>query len=210
MVGLALIGTGKYSYSTTGLTQNGSALNYSGTHRAAGATPFAGSAITPPGALRRLTLGFDLHVGGLEVWRHSVINGGSSSLQNNLNALIAQNSLIRPPWRPFVSPYIEHDLGSIFQNKVHLGYERWQTAGSYQGSVAASPLGSAPVGYNVRFSQASHLIRLSVNNDVWSDATETNHLPPKRRLGIVRQGGVLIGTDGTIIAFITVGPVWTF
>jgi hypothetical protein len=205
-----VIETSKYSYSTTVVTQNGSALNYSGTHRSPGATPYAGAAITPPGALRRLTLGVDLHVGGLDLWGNSVTAGGSSGEQSKLNSLIAQQSFIRPPWRSFITPYIEHDLGSLLENKLRLGYQRWQAAGSYQGSVAANLLGSANVRYNVRLSQSTHLIRLSVNNDVWSDVTETNHPPPKRRFGLVRQGGVLIGTDGTIAAFVTIGPVWIF
>jgi hypothetical protein len=52
---------------------DGSALGYSGVQRSSGPTLLLGAAATPGGAWRRLTLGFDLNFGGLDVLRHPVI-----------------------------------------------------------------------------------------------------------------------------------------
>ncbi|HSU31122.1 MAG TPA: hypothetical protein VLJ11_07790 [Bryobacteraceae bacterium] len=209
-IGLTLIGSGKYSYNTTLIMPDGSALDYQGTQRSGGGTLSLGVAATPPGALRRFTIGFDLNFGGVDVWAHPVIPAGLPAPQQNLNARIGQQSITSPPWRPFFSPYIEHELGSIFQNRIRLGYQYWQTTGSYQGSFTPDQGGSARANYNVRFSQASNMIRLSVHNDTWLDDTEIDHATTRRRSGIVQQGGVLIGTDRSIIVFVGVGPVWSF
>jgi hypothetical protein len=209
-VGLTLIGNGKYSYNTTLTMPNGSAFNYNGTQRSAGGTLSLGVAATPPGALRRFTMGFDLNFGGLDVWGHSVVPTGAATPQPNLNTRIGQQSITGPPWQPFVSPYIEHELGKIFQNRIRVGYQFWQASGSYNGSFAVDRLGSTQANYNVRFSQTSNMIRLSVHNDTWLDDSETSRVPPKRRSGLLQQGGVLIGTDGSLVVFMGVGPVWTF
>jgi hypothetical protein len=209
-VGLTLIGNGKYSYNTRVTMPDGSALNYNGTQRSTGGTLSLGAAATPPGALRRFTFGFDLAFGGLDVWGHSVIPDGSAIPQPNLNTRIGRQSITGPPWRPFVSPYIEHEVGKIFQNRIRVGYQYWRATGSYKGSFATDRLGTTQANYDVRFSQASNMIRLSVHNDTWLDDTETDRVPPRRRSGLIQQGGVLIGTDGTLVVFMGVGPVWTF
>jgi hypothetical protein len=55
------------------------------------------------------------------------------------------------------------------------------------------------------------MIRVSAHNDTWFDDTEIDRTPPpKRRSGIAQQGGVLIGTDGSIIVFVSLGPVLIF
>ena len=211
-IGFSLIANGKYRYNTSVTMPDGSALAYNGAQRTAGATLFMGAAATPAGALRRVTLGFDLNFGGLDVAGHSVIPPGSVTpfSQTNLNSQIAQKSLLSSSWHPFVSPYIEHALGAILQNRIRLGYEYFRTAGSSNGSFAADQSGSIQARYSVRFSQASHMIRLSVHNDTWLDDTDADHAPPKRRSGVVQQAGVLIGTDRSIVVFVSLGPVWIF
>jgi hypothetical protein len=211
-IGFSLIANGKYHYNTTVTMPDGSGLAYNGAPRSSGATLFLGAAATPGGALRRFTLGFDLNFGGLDLSGHPVVPPGSITpfLQNNLNSQIAQKSLIGSTWRPFVSPYIEHEIGAILQNRIRLGYEYFHTASSISGAFAVDQPGSMQARYSVRFSQASHMIRLSVHNDSWFDDTDTDHTPPKRRSGFLQQAGVLVGTDGSVVVFVGVGPVWIF
>lgn len=211
-VGFSLLANGKYRYNTVVTMPDGGALDYRGAQRSAGATLLLGAAATPGGVLRRFTLGFDLNFGGLDVAGHSVVPPGSVTpfSQNNLNSQIAQRSLISSNWRPFVSPYIEHEIGAILQNRIRLGYEYFNTASSTSGSFAVDQPGSVQARYSVRFSQASHMIRLSAHNDSWFDETDTDHTPPKRRSGFLQQAGVLIGTDGSVVVFVGVGPVWIF
>jgi hypothetical protein len=53
------------------------------------------------------------------------------------------------------------------------------------------------------------MVRLSVHNDTWLDDPETDQTPPKRRSGMVQKGGVLLGTDGSVVVFVNIGLVWT-
>jgi len=209
---LTFIANGKYSYNTAITMPDGSALGYQGVQRSSGATLSMGAAATPGGALRRITLGFDLNFGGLDVAGHPVVPPGSATpfSQTNLTSQVAQRLLISSHWHPFVSPYIEHEIGSILQNRVRLGYQYLNTAASITGSFAVDQSRSNQARYSVRLSQGSHMVRLSVHNDSWLDDTETGQAPPKRRSGIIQQGGVLIGTDGALVVFVRVGPVWTF
>ena len=211
-IGFNVIATGIYRYGTTVTMPDGHLLLYNGSQRSAGGTLSLGAGATPGGALRRFTVGFDLNLGGLDVSGHSVIPPGSVTpfSQANLNSHVAQKSLISSPWHPFVSPYIEHEIGSVFQNRVRLGYEYFGTSGATNGLFLADPSGSIQARYSVRFSQASHMIRLSAHNDTWFDDTEPGQPRPKRRTGVVQQGGVLIGTDGSVVVFISIGPVWNF
>jgi hypothetical protein len=210
--GLNFVVNGKYNYDTAVIMPDGSALRYSGNQRASGGTLSLGAAATPGGALRRFTLGFDLNFGGLSVAGHSVVPAGTVTpfLQNNLNTQVARRSLVSSHWRPFVSPYVEHEVGSIFQNRVRLGYQYFNTSALIDGSFPVDQPRSAQASYSVRFSQASHMVRLSVHNDSWLDDIEPDQAPPKRRTGIVQEGGILVGTDATIVVFVKVGPVWTF
>jgi len=211
-LGFSLVANGKYRYNTTVATPDGSVFAYNGAQRTAGAALNLGAAATPPGALRRFTLGFDLNFGGLDVAGHTVIPPGESTpfSQINLNAQIAQKSLLSSAWHPFISPYVEHSIGSMLQNRIRLGYEYFKTAGSSSGFFSADPSGSALGKYSVRFSQASHMIRVSAHNDTWFDDTDADRAPPKRRSGVVQQAGLLVGTDGSLVVFVSLGPVWTF
>jgi len=210
--GLTFIANGKYNYDTTVITPDGSTLRYSGSQRTPGGTLSLGAAASPGGALRRFTFGFDLNFGGLSVAGHSVVPAGSATpfSQNNLNSQVAARSLVGSRWRPFISPYVEHEIGSILQNRVRLGYQYFNTSALINGSFAVNQPRSIQANYSVRFSQASHMIRLSVHNDSWFDDTEPDQAPPKRRTGIIQEGGVLVGTDASIVVFVKVGPVWTF
>jgi hypothetical protein len=53
------------------------------------------------------------------------------------------------------------------------------------------------------------MIRLSVHNDTWLDDADIDHAPSKRRFGFIQQGGLLIGTDASVVFFVNVGPIWT-
>src|SRR4051794_21946994 len=176
-VGLTFIANGKYSYNTAITMPDGSALGYQGVQRSSGATLSMGAAATPGGALRRITLGFDLNFGGLDVAGHPVVPSGSLTpfSQENLNFQVAQTSVLSPPLHVFVSPYIEHEIGSILKNRVRLGYEYLNTAGSIRGSFAVDQSPSAQARYSVRFSQMSHMIRVSAHNDTWFDDTDPDH-----------------------------------
>ncbi|MFL6447553.1 MAG: hypothetical protein ACJ746_07670 [Bryobacteraceae bacterium] len=211
-IGFNFIGNAKYSYNTAVTMPDGTALNYSGTERSSGGTLSLGAAATPGGAFRRFTLGFDLNFGGLDVPGHPVVPPGTATpfSQSNLNSQVAQKLVVGSHWHPFISPYIEHEIGSILQNRVRLGYEYLNTSGSASGVFAVDQSRSTQARYSVRFGQATHMIRLSVHNDSWFDDTEPGKAPPKRRSGIIQQGGVLVGTDGTVMVFVRVGPVWTF
>ncbi len=210
--GLNFVVNGKYKYDTAVTMPDGSALRYSGNQRASGGALSLGAAATPGGALRRFTVGFDLNFGGLSVAGHPVVPAGSVTpfSQNNLNTQVAARSLVNSHWRPFISPYVEHEIGSIFQNRVRLGYQYFNTAALVNGSFAIDQPRSTQASYSVRFSQASNMVRLSVHNDSWFDDTDPDQAPPKRRTGIVQEGGILVGTDATIVVFVKVGPVWTF
>jgi hypothetical protein len=210
-LGFSLAQNSKYTYHTTVAMPDGSVLDYNGADRSSGGTLSLEMAATPGGALRRLTIGLDLNFGGLETWGHSVIPPGSVTpfSQNNLNSQVAQ-SLASSSWHPSVSPYIEHELGSILQNRIRLGYQYWSSSESYNGSFAVDQSGSIQAKYRVRFSQASHMIRVSLHNDTWLDDTGTDQVPPKRRFGFAQQAGVLIGIDGSVVVFVGVGPAWVF
>jgi len=209
---LNFIVNGKYNYETGVTMPDGSALRYSGMGRTSGGTLSLGAAATPGGALRRVTLGFDFNFGGLSVAGQPVVPAGSTTpfSQNNLNSQVAAKSLVSSRWRPFISPYIEHEIGSVFQNRVRLGYEYFSTTASINGLFPVDQPRSVLASYAVRFSQGSHMIRMSVHNDSWFDDTEPDQVPPKRRTGIVQEGGILVGTNASMVVFIKVGPVWTF
>jgi hypothetical protein len=211
-IGFGLIANGNYRYSTTVTMPDGTSLAYNGVQRTAGATLFLGAAATPVGAFRRLTLGFDLNFGGLDVAGHSVVPPGSVTpfSQTNLNAQVAQKSLLSSSWHPFFSPYVEHAIGSILQNRIRLGYEYFRSAGSSNGLFAIDQSGNNQARYSVQFSQASHMIRVSVHNDSWFDEPDTDRTAPRRRSGVVQQAAVLFGTDGSVVVALSLGPVWTF
>ena len=202
---------GKYRYNTSVILPGGSAFAFNGAQRSTGAILSFSAAATPGGRLRRLTLGFDLNFGGLDLLGHPVVPPGSLTpfSQDNLNQ-IAQQSLINTSWNPSISPFIEHAIGTILQNRVGFGYQYLQTARSENGSFPADQSGSIQARYSVGFTQTLHMIRLSVRNESWFDDTDKDQPPPRRTVGIVKQGGVLIGTNGSVIVFFNLGPVWNF
>ncbi|MFL6417565.1 MAG: hypothetical protein ACJ74Y_18065 [Bryobacteraceae bacterium] len=211
--GLNFLVNGKYSYKTAVTMPDGSALSYSGVQRSVGGTLALGASATPGGAFRRVTLGFDLNFGGLSLAERTVVPSGSVPpfSQDNLNAQVTRGSLVSSHWHPFVSPYIEHEIGSILQNRVRLGYQYVGTTASDSGSFAVGQSRAVQARYAVQFSQSSHMVRLSVHNDTFFDDSDMDHSPPpRRRSGVVQQAGVLVGTDGSVIAFVRIGPVWTF
>jgi len=211
--GFNFLMNGNYSYNTSVTTPSGNTFNYSDMQRSAGGTMSLGAAMTPGGSFRRVTFGFDLNFGGLSVAGHSVIPPGSNPpfSQDNLNTQITRATLVGSHWHPFVAPYIEHDIGSIFDNRVRLGYEYFRTSGSADGLFPIGPSRTLLGSYSVHFSQNSHLVRLAVHNDTWLDDSDIDHAPPpRRRSGVVQEGGLLVGTDGSVVVFVRVGPVWTF
>ena len=209
--GLNLFSYGQYGYNTAVTMPDGSVLNYAGKQSASGGSFLTGAAVTPPGAFRRLTMGATLNLGGLSSWTRSPIPNGVTTpfSQSNLNLQIQRNAIFGYGWRPAISPYIEHELGFLLESRVRAGYQYWHQRGSYSGSFPVSQPGSASADYNVRVLHSSHLIRLSINNHTSLD-DDTSPAYKKRNPGFLRQGGLLIGTNHTVMVFIALGPDWTF
>lgn len=189
---------------------DGSTLSYAGKQNASGGSFLTGAAVTPPGAFRRLTAGFTLNLGGLAAWTHTPIPNGTTTpfSQSNFSTQIQRNAIFGYGWQPAISPYVEHELGFLLQNRVRAGYQYWHQRGSYSGSFPIDQPGSGVAGYNVKVVHSSHMLRLSINNHTsLDDETSPSR---KQNPGFLRQGGVLIGTDRTVMVFIALGPDWTF
>jgi hypothetical protein len=203
----------EYSYDTHVSMPEGQQLHYAGTQSSPGVTVFAGGAVTLPGALRRVTVGGNLNVGGLDSLRRPVIPGGISTpfFKKNLDAAIQNKYSSKTSWRPSLSPYIEHELGVVSGERFRAGYQYWRQLGSYEGSFPPTEGSQLSAAYNVRFKYSSHLFRFSVNNYLNSD-DEDSDAPhsSKRKSGLIRQVGVLAGTHHSIIAFVGIGPFWGF
>jgi hypothetical protein len=213
LFGLNLFTYGQYGYNTAITMPDGRTLHYAGQQNASGGTFFTGAAITPPAALRRLTVGFTLNLGGLQSWTHPVIPSGvvTPFSQSNLSLQIQRNEALSSAWRPAVSPYIEHELGFLLKSRIRAGYQYWHQLGSSQGLFPVDQSRSALADYNVQFLHSSHLIRLSLNNYTsLEDDTDTNSASQKRNPSFVRQAGLLIGTNNTVMVFIGLGPAWSF
>lgn len=208
--GLNLFAYGQYAYNTAVTIPGSSALNYAGKQNASGGSFLTGAAITPPGAFRRLTGGFTLNLGGLAAWTHTPIPNGVTTpfSQSNLSTQIQRNAIFGYGWQPAISPYVEHELGFLLESRVRAGYQYWHQQGSYSGSFAVDQPGSAVAGYNVKVVHSSHMLRLSINNHTSLDDESS---PSKRQNpGFLRQGGILVGTNHTVMVFIALGPDWTF
>jgi hypothetical protein len=211
--GLNLFTYGQYGYNTSVTMPDESALSYSGQQSAIGGSLLLGAAVTPPAALRRLTVGFTVNAGGLDSWRHPVIPSGTVTpfSQSNLNAQIQRSAALSYGWRPSVSPYIEHELGFLLASRVRAGYQYWHQSGSYQGSFPLDQSRSTWADYNVRLLHSSHLIRLSINSHTsLDDDADARSTSKKQHPGFLRQAGVLVGTNHTVMVFIGVGPTWSF
>ncbi|MBV8706468.1 MAG: hypothetical protein JO182_31080 [Acidobacteriaceae bacterium] len=213
LLGLNILTYGQYGYNTAVTLPDGRTLNYTGKQSSSGGTVLIGTSITPPAAFRRLTVGLTFEVGGLESWTHSVIPSGATPpfSEDNLNRQIQRNSINGYPWRLSISPYVEHELGFLLASKVRAGYQYWHQSGSNSGVFPVDSTNSAVARYNVRFLHNSHLIRLSINNHTsLSEGTDTNSSPKKRNSGFVRQAGLLVGTNQTVMLFVSFGPAWSF
>ena len=213
LFGLNLFTYGQYGYNTAITMPDGSTLHYAGQQNASGGTFLVGAAITPPAALRRLTVGFTLNFGGLQSWTHPVIPSGVATpfSQSNLSSQLQRNEVLGSAWRPTVSPYIEHELGFLLKSRIRAGYQYWRQVGSSQGLFPIDQSRSARADYNVQFLHSSHLMRLSLNNYTsLEDDTDTSSASQKRNPSFVRQAGLLIGTNNTVMVFISLGPAWSF
>jgi hypothetical protein len=208
--GLNLFTYGQYGYNTSVTMPDGSRLNYAGRQSASGGSFLTGAAITPPGAFRRLTMGFTLNLGGLSSWTRSPIPDGTTTpfSQSNLRSQVQRNAIFGYGWQPAISPYIEHELGFLLESRVRAGYQYWHQTGSYTGSFRVDQPGSALAGYNIQLLHSSHLLRLSINNHTSLDDDASP--AKKQNPGFLRQAGLLIGTNHTVMLFIALGPDWTF
>lgn len=213
LLGLNILTYGQYGYNTAVTLPDGRTLNYAGKQSSSGGTVLIGASITPPAAFRRLTAGLTFEVGGLESWTHSVIPSGVTPpfSEYNLNRQIQRNSINGYPWRLSISPYVEHELGFLLASRLRAGYQYWHQSGSNSGVFLADSTNSATARYNVRFLHNSHLIRLSINNHTsLNEGPDTNTSSKTRTPGFVRQAGLLVGTNRTVMLFISFGPAWNF
>jgi hypothetical protein len=213
VVGVNFLLHGRYNYDTRVTMPDGSVFNYSGKQGASGGTFLLGAAVTPRAALRRITLGVNWEAGGLQSWVHSVIPDGivTPFSRNSLDLQLRRDLAGRSPWGGAVAPYIEHEVGFFLENRVRLGYQYWRQIGSASGSfrVADTPR-SQFAGYDIRFSNSAHLIRISVNNFTSQDDANGGSNSTRRLSGLLRQAGLQIGTNKTVTLFVTVGPSWSF
>ena len=213
LVGLNLLTYGQYGYNTAVTLPDSRTLQYTGKQSSSGGTVFVGTAITPPAAFRRFTIGLTVEVGGLESWTHSVIPNGVTTpfSEDNLNRQIQRSAINGYPWRLSISPYVEHELGFLLASRVRAGYQYWRQSGSIAGVFPVDSTNSAIANYNVHFLHNSHLVRLSINNHTSLDeGTETSQASQKRGTGFVRQAGLLVGTNRTVMLFVGFGPAWSF
>jgi hypothetical protein len=213
VVGVDLLPWANYGYETRVNLPDGQQLQYSGRDGAPGVTLFAGGSFTLPRALRRITVGASIAAGGLNSQQRAVIPSGVSTLfsQRNLQNDLRNRYSFTPGWHSVFSPYIEHEVGSFGENRVRAGYQYWKQTGSYTGVFVPTDGSSALAAYNVRLKLSSHLVRVSVNQflDLGSSDSDTNtpHRP-RRQSGMIRQWGVMVGTHGTIMIFVGIGPFW--
>ncbi|HTF68665.1 MAG TPA: hypothetical protein VK638_38905 [Edaphobacter sp.] len=209
-VGLNALLSTRYAYDTQIGIPNGQPLRYSGTQLGAGGTLFGGVAITFPGPLRRVTLGANFNLGGLDSWRRPVIPTGTPTpfSQRNLQYAIAVRSFNRSAWGFSVSPYIEHDLNSSLDRRYRIGYQYWRQPANYRGSFFPSDTSRDLASYDVRLKHSSHLIRFSVNN-YWNLRDPDANSSGGRVSGIIQNAGISVGTHRTIILFFGLGGKWS-
>lgn len=209
-LGVTVLPWTHYNYQTTITLSSGRPLQYSGTGSAPGITVFASPALTLPGPLRRISLGTNLAAGGLYSLSDAVIPPGASapfSIENLQQTIKAQHSFGQG-WHAFVSPYIEHDIVSIRDNKLRLGYQFLTQSGEYSGSFPPNPVGLATASYDVQLRYRVHLIRFSWSNHLYADDYGRGGQPAEHRTGLLRQMGVCAGTHGTVQIFFAIGPIW--
>jgi hypothetical protein len=170
---------------------------------------FADPALTLPGALRRITVGAGISAGGVN-WRgRSVIPAGLMTpfSQQNLQSNIQNRA--SSGWHPTISPHIEHDVGFLGSSRLKAGYQYWKQTGSDAGLFRPCDTRCAAADYDVRLKLSSHLVRISVNDYLDLDDSDNDPNRPqrsRRKSGMLRQLGVMIGTNRTVIIFAGIGP----
>lgn len=205
----------QYKYQTAVTLPDGRRLEYSGTQTSPGGTILAGVAITPPGPLRRFSAGLFVNGGGLQSWARPVTpsNIAAPFSVDNLQLAIQSKLGNSSGWSPGFSPFVEHELGHLFGNRMRLGYQYWRQTGRYKGAFFSTPGSDAVAAYDVRLGYSSHLVRLSVINFTRLDDSDLN-LPGShgsgRRYGVIQEAGILGGTHQTLMIFLAVGPFWLF
>jgi hypothetical protein len=212
LVGFNFLAHGSYGYDTRVSMPDGQTFAYSGKQSSSGATVFLGAAVTPRGAFRRMTFGVTLNTGGLESWNHSVVPSGAFTpfSERNLNEQIWRDAVGRAPWQSSFSPYVEHELGFLLENKIRIGYQYWHQTGSYRGAFPIDESPPSPIGgYDVRFSNSAHMLRLSINSYRPFDDSDTNP-KSRQRSGLVKEVGLQIGSNNSVSLFVSVGPSWSF
>ena len=201
-IGIDVLPWVDYSYRTTVLA-NGREYQYTGKGGAPGIALSASAAVTLPGKLRRLTVGGVIQGGGLYTVNQAVAPADASvpfSTQNLQQAIRAQHPF-GEGWHTSVSPYIEHDIATMGDNKLRLGYQYLTQTGSYDGLFYQSKLGGVTAAYDVQLQYQSHLVRFSWTNYVGSAGGH--------KTGLLRQMGICAGTNKTILIFFAIGPLWT-
>jgi hypothetical protein len=212
LVGIDIFGWGGYSYDTRVNLPDGQ-LRYRGADGAPGLAFSGGGAVTLPGAWRRLTVGASFSAGGLHSSTRPVIPAGVSTpfSQTNLQNNIRYKYSLAPGWTSGLSLYIEHELGFLHESRVRAGYQYRRQTGLYKGTFEPTGSSRALAEYDVRLESRSHLIRISVNDYnslLVPDSNSTTPRRHRRRAGLIRQWGVMIGTHRTIIVFAGMGPFW--
>jgi hypothetical protein len=200
-----------YTYQTSVTTAGGRApLAYSGAGAAPGLTAFAGPELTLPGPLRRITLGTNFFAGGLYTLGDAVIPSGTLtpfSTQALQQTIKLQHSF-GEGWHAYLTPYIEHDIVTIRDNKLRLGYQYSTQSGSYSGLFPPNGIGIATADYAVRMKYEANLIRFSWSNFLYGDDYGRGGSPNEHRTGLLRQMGISAGTHKTVEIFFAIGPVW--
>ena len=209
--GITVLPYTNYTYQTTVLLNGArAALQYSGNGAAPGINAFAGPALTLPGPLRRLTLGTNFFAGGLYTLGNAVVPAGTETpfATQSLQQTIKVQHSFGEGWHAFLTPYIEHDLATIRNNKLRLGYQYSTQTGEYSGSFAPNVVGFATATYDVRMKYETNLIRFSWSNYLFGDDYGHGSSSNERRTGLLRQMGICAGTHKTIEIFFSIGPVW--
>jgi hypothetical protein len=211
-LGVTILPYMNYSYRTTATLAGGRPMQYSGQGFAPGVTAFAGLALTLPGPLRRLTLGTNFFAGGLYTLGNAVIPAATVtpfSTQNLQQSIKLQHSF-GEGWHAFLSPYIEHDILTIRDNQLRLGYQFSSQTGEYSGMFSPSVVALPTASYEVRLRYETNLIRFSWSNDLFADEYGRGASSNERRTGLLRQMGVAAGTHKTVEIFFAIGPLWDF
>jgi hypothetical protein len=212
VVGIDLLAWAGYSYNTRVNLPGGGQAQYNGSSGAPGLAFYGGGGLTLPGASRRITIGGTINAGAIDSRQKAVIPANVSPpfSKSNLMDDIRLRYASSPGWHSAFSPFIEHEIGFFHENRVRIGYQYWAQTGSYTGAFPPNSGSRELAGYNVQLSTRAHMVRLSVNDYVpLEDADNDPNTPHrKRRYGLIRQWGVSVGSNRTIVVFAGIGPYW--